>query len=139
MEDLTDIIAGAETLDGFDLDAVEILETNDRRKRPAGAETGVGLRTRITTRATRRRVYDLRHVPNAVEFLRPLPAEGETVHAVMGGDFAAWDLVPAVMQIVGRPIAALHVATLGFNRQNIAHLAQLLSDGQVWHAVVLPC
>lgn len=144
MEDLTDIIAGAETLDGFDLEAVELaaesaptVASKTRKAPPAGKETGVGLRTRITTKATRRRVYNLRHIPNAVEFLRPLPAEGETVHAIMGGDFAAWDLVPAVMQIVGMPVVALHVATLGFNAQNSSHLAQLIADGQIGHAVVL--
>lgn len=143
VEDLTDIIAGAETLEGFDLDAIELAAerapTDSKAKKapPAGQETGVGLRTRITTRATRRRMYDLRDIPNAVKFIRPLPADGETVHAIMGGDFAAWDLVPATMQIVGAPMVALHMATLGFNAQNSSHLAQLMADRQIGSAVVL--
>lgn len=137
MEDLTDIIAGSETLDGFDLDAVQIAERIDTKKPPAGEATGVGLRTRITTRSTRRRAYDLRSVPNAVALLRPLPTDGETVHAIMGGDFAAWDLVPAIMQLVGRPLATLHVATLGFNAANSEHLASLISGGRIQTAVVL--
>ncbi len=137
MEDLTDIIGAGDTLDGFDLDSIDLREPLDRGKPPAGAETGVGLRARVTTRSTGRRLYDLRHVPNAVELLSPLPKPGETIHAIMGGDFAAWDLVPAIISMAGLRVEELHIATLGFNAQNADHLARLIANGQVGHAVVL--
>lgn len=93
----------------------------------------LGLRQRITTTTTRRRFYDLRNVPNAVDLLRPLPEENETMHALMGGDFAAWDLVPAILELVGRPAEEACIATLGFNAKNSHHLAELVAAGQIRH------
>jgi hypothetical protein len=100
----------------------------DKQPLPGAA---LGLRQRITTATTRRRFYDLRNVPNAVDLLRPLPEETETVHALMGGDFAAWDLVPAILELVGRPAEEALIATLGFNAKNSHHLAQLVAAGQI--------
>jgi hypothetical protein len=97
----------------------------------------IGLRQRITTTTTRRRFYDLRNVPNAVALLRPLPEENETVHALMPGDFAAWDLVPAILELVGRPAEETCVATLGFNSKNAHHLAELIAAGQIRRVTVV--
>ncbi len=97
----------------------------------------IGLRQRVTTTTTRRRFYDLRNVPNAVDLLRPLPEENETMHALMGGDFAAWDLVPAILQLVGRPAEEACIATLGFNAKNAHHLAELIATGQIRRVTVL--
>ena len=97
----------------------------------------LGLRQRITTTTTRRRTYDLRNVPNAVDLLRPLPEENETMHALMGGDFAAWDLVPAILQLVGRPAEEACIATLGFNAKNSHHLAELVATGQIRRVTVV--
>jgi hypothetical protein len=97
----------------------------------------LGLRQRITTTTTRRRTYDLKNVPNAVDLLRPLPAENETVHGLMGGDFAGWDIVPAILALVGRPAEEACVATLGFNSKNAHHLAELVAAGQIRRVTVL--
>jgi hypothetical protein len=97
----------------------------------------LGLRQRITTTTTRRRTYDLRNVPNAVDLLRPLPEENETVHALMSGDFGAWDLVPAILELVGRPAEEASVATLGFNAKNSHHLAELIAAGQIRRVTVV--
>ena len=97
----------------------------------------IGLRQRVTTTTTRRRFYDLKNVPNAVALVRPLPEENETVHALMPGNFAAWDLTPAILQLVGRPAEEACVATLGFNSKNAHHLAELIATGQIRRVTVL--
>jgi hypothetical protein len=141
VEDLDDIISGADTLDGFDLEAPEpqIRQPGptDPERIPPGTAAGVGMRTRTTTPTERRRFYDLRNVPNAVGLIRPLPAPHETVHAIMGGDFAAWDLVPAIIELAQKTAAELWVATLGFNARNSYHLATLIAEGTIGRATVL--
>jgi hypothetical protein len=97
----------------------------------------IGLRQRVTTTTTRRRFYDLRNVPNAVALLRPLPEENETMHALMGGDFAGWDLAPAILELVGRPAEEALIATLGLNARNAHHMAELVAAGQIRRLTVV--
>lgn len=138
VDDLTALIKSAGTLDGFDLNAPpEATESAKAQKKPPGEATGIGMRTRVTTQTARRRFYDMRNVPNASGLLQPLPRPDETVHAIMGGDFAAWDLVPAILHLAGRQASELIVATLGFNAHNSFHLCTLLATGQIGRATVL--
>lgn len=145
-DDLDAIIAGAPDLDGVDLDAIDLDGLPTRRqtqpaqekpKQTPGEAAGIGTRTRMTTTVERRRFYDLRNVPNAVETIKPLPKRRETIHAIMGGDFAAWDLVPAILTLADRPARAFYAATLGFNAQNNHHLCELMAAGQIEAATVL--
>lgn len=92
---------------------------------------------RTVTRAKRRIVYDLSKVCNAIGCLGPLPRAGESVHAIMGGDFNAWDLVPAIQAMTKKPIAELIITTLGFNLSNNQHLCDMLDAGAVREAHLL--
>jgi hypothetical protein len=145
-DDLDAIIAGACDLDGVDLDKIDLDGVPPRRAEAApakdkpprpGEAAGIGFRQRVTTTVERRRFYDLRNVENAIALIQPLPKRRETVHAIMGGDFAAWDLVPAILGIAGKPARALYVATLGFNEKNNTHLCQLMAAGDIQAATVL--
>lgn len=149
MGDLDDILAEGCDLGDLDLDALDIpRETPGRKPRgdglvveektpPAGQVTGIGLRVRTTTKTEKRRFYDLKQIPHAVELLRPLPEPNETVHAIMGGDFACWDLVPAILELVDRPALEVVIATLGFNAKNNHHLGTMLDQGRIGRALVL--
>jgi hypothetical protein len=146
IDELDAIIASAPDLEGVDLDAIDldglpakpqIKGDQEKPKQLAGEAAGIGTRTRVTTTVERRRFYDLRNVPNAVELIQPLPKRRETIHAIMGGDFAAWDLVPAILTLAGRPVRAFFAATLGFNAQNSHHLCELMAAGQIQAATVL--
>jgi len=106
------------------------------KKKTAGLEMGITGAT-IRTRHKRRRHYDLSRVPNAVKLIKPLPAQGQTIHALMGGDFHAWDLIPAIHGLLGCSIAELYITTLGFNHANNGHLCQMLDSGEVKQAFVL--
>jgi hypothetical protein len=107
-----------------------------KRKRTAGEEIGIKGQN-VRTKSTRRRFYDLSRVPNAVRLINPLPRPGETIHAIMAGDFHAWDLVPAIYDLLGCPIAELLITTLGFNHANNLHLCQMIDAGQVVLASVV--
>jgi len=146
IDELADIIAAAPDLEGVDLDAIDLdgLPTRPTERppgkekpKPPGEAAGIGFRTKVTTTVERRRFYDLRNVPNAVELIRPLPKRRETIHAIMGGDFTAWDLVPAILNLAGKPARAFFAATLGFNAQNSHHLCQLMAAGEIQAATVL--
>lgn len=79
----------------------------------------------------KRRFARLRRQARAVEQIGELPAAGEDLVMIMTGSFHGWDLVGAIAELAGCPIAALHVATLGFNRTQTLHLCELLDTGQI--------
>jgi len=107
---------------------------NAEQTKDAGIELAEGLR--LIRRSEKHRTAHLLHVANAAKHLDTLPAPGETLHALMKGNFNAWDLVPAVLQLASpATILRLDVATLGFNNRNVAELAELMDAkqvGQVW-------
>lgn len=115
----------------------EQAQKTPEKRRSAGQETGIGHDQHLVTRTAGRRAYDLRGVPNAVRLVRPLPVPGETVHAIMGGDFHAWDLVPAIVELAACPFAELWIATLGFNLGNNGHLCRLIDQGRIQRATIL--
>jgi len=142
MDDLDDIINQDLRLEGLDFESIEnALQTNQflkpSEKTIPGVASGIGTRQRTTTTNTKRRFYDLKNVPNAVRLLDPLPKKNETVHAIMGGDFAAWDLIPAILNLVSKPALELVIATLGFNSKNNYHLGTLLEQKKIGKALVL--
>ncbi len=143
-EDISDLLADVAPLTDAEFQALaegdlaaEAGQAPAAARQTAGEETGVGHARRLVTRARRHRTYDLRNVPNAVALVKPLPRPGEVVHAIMGGDFACWDLVPAILDLAGRPTEELFIATLGFNAQNSWHLCQLLDQGAIRRAHIL--
>jgi len=55
----------------------------------------------------------------------------------MGGDFHAWDLVPAIVELAACPFVELWIATLGFNLGNNGHLCRLIDQGRIQRATIL--
>lgn len=78
-----------------------------------------------------RTVEDLRARPEAVRHLERLPVAGESMHAVISGTYALWDLVPAILERTGQDIEHLHLVTLGFNTSNAAEILTLLDAGKI--------
>jgi hypothetical protein len=86
---------------------------------------------RMTRKPTGRRYLDLRGMIGAAKKLvSPLPAVGESVHAVTGGEFIQAALVPALLEQLGGP-AALVVSSLGTNAQNVEMLVRELRAGRL--------
>ena len=77
----------------------------------------------------------LRHladVSHAERHIERLPTPAESFHCLMGGNYNAWDLVPAVLNLLGAArLDELRVATLGFNRRNGRELIELLDAGRI--------
>lgn len=80
---------------------------------------------------TRRLFIDYRSHPESLEHLETLPAEGESLHAVIAGKYAMWDLVPALIERTGQTIEDLHIATLSYGKQNAAEMLSLVDDGHI--------
>lgn len=75
---------------------------------------------------TRRDFKDARKCQHASEAIGRLPGPDEALHLVVSGRFALWHMVPATLALSGTRIAELTIATLGFSKQNIAALCDLL-------------
>lgn len=75
---------------------------------------------------------DVRQVRTAVEHLGRIPDAMEALHLLCSGRYALWDMVPAILELAA-PVAidSLHIATLGFSRQNVAEMLDALDRGRV--------
>jgi len=80
---------------------------------------------------TRRLTLDARANPAAFAHLATMPAQGESLHGVISGRYALYELIPALIERTQQPIAALYIATLSFNKQNAADILALLQAGHV--------
>ena len=83
-------------------------------------------------RAARRLLIDGRHERNAIDLIRELPAEGESLHFVVDGRFEPCDLIPVTRGFV-KPatISRLDITTLGFNLDNVACIANGMDQGKI--------
>ena len=120
-----------DSLPVFDLETVPAFYASAAADaRNAAVELPANLR--LPRQSLKREMLHLLNVANAARHLVRLPEMGETIHAIMRGNYHAWDLVPAVLRLAApATIEYLGVATLGFNRQNAAELVELLDAGQV--------
>ena len=86
---------------------------------------------KLTRRAKRKATLRLLHVANAAKHIGTLPEPGESIHAVMKGNFDCWSLVGAIIRLANVKVDRLTIATLGFNRTNAAELVGLVDTGTV--------
>ena len=87
--------------------------------------------TRLLRQSKRRDFKALLKLENAAKLIEKIPRRGESLHLICNGHFASWDVVPAVLKITGNRIKRLDIATLGFNRANVAEMAALMDGGKI--------
>ena len=80
---------------------------------------------------TRRLFVDYRPHMAAYTHLHDLPRENETLHGVIAGKWALFELIPALIERTGQNIDELTLTTLSFSKQNAADLLGLLEHGHV--------
>ena len=88
-------------------------------------------RERLVTKIGKRLFYDLKDVKNATEHIGQLPGPEETIHIIMPGNYAAFDLTLALANLIGEPIQLLTISTLGYNKSNFTHLLRMLDGGMI--------
>lgn len=92
---------------------------------------------RMIRTPTRRLFRDYRSDPEAYRHIDPLPKAGESLHGVISGKYALWQLVPALIEVTGQKIADLYLCTLSYSKANAAELIDLLDAGQVERVTLL--
>jgi len=76
--------------------------------------------------------HDYRVQPDAFRHLARLPSVGETMHGIISGRYALYELVPATLaRISPATITDLYLATLSFSERNATDLLRLIDDGHV--------
>ena len=94
-------------------------------------------RERLVTKVGKRLFYDLKDVKNATEHIERLPEEDETIHIIMPGNYAAFDLTLALANLIGETIDELTISTLGYNKSNFTHLLRLMDGGMITRLQIL--
>lgn len=92
---------------------------------------------RHVSRNARHDARDARQAKSAAEAIVALPGPAEVLHLAIGGRFALFDFIPAVLSMTGRKIDELRICTLGFSRRNIDALCSLIDSGQIRGVKVL--
>lgn len=85
-------------------------------------------RAQFLTRTNRRRMACLKE---ARDVLPVLPAEGETLHAIMTGTYDLMHLIIVLLDRLGSPCQQLRIATLSLLARNVTEMASLLDAGKV--------
>lgn len=85
----------------------------------------------------RRLFVDYRANPDAFKHLDHMPKAGQTLHGVISGRYALFEMIAALIERTGEGIADLTICTLGFSKTNAADLLGLLDDGQVKRVTLL--
>ncbi|HEY0009884.1 MAG TPA: hypothetical protein VGB55_14240 [Tepidisphaeraceae bacterium] len=86
----------------------------------------------LIRKPTRRRAFNALHLSNLSKALERLPEDGESWHIVCKGNWPAWSLVPRTLDLIAPArISWLGIATLGFSRDNVDELVQMLDAGDV--------
>lgn len=123
------------TLDSLDLGvkptklrAGEMMHGDHEETRLMGDYESPVDRERLVTRVNKRLFYDLKDVKKATDHIEQLPGNEETIHIIMPGNYAAFDLTLAICNLIGQPIELLTITTLGYNKSNFTHLLRML-DG----------
>lgn len=79
-----------------------------------------------------RECRDARQIKHAADAIGPIPGPSQAWHLVVGGRWALWDAVPAILDLAApATITTLHIATLGFSKLNVMELCRLLDEGKV--------
>jgi len=83
-------------------------------------------------KAAKRHNVQALNASRARDLLQELPAPGESLHGIQKGNFNFFDIIPAAMQLA-RPatVNVLAIATLGFSRDNVDALLEMIDAGQV--------
>jgi hypothetical protein len=109
-------------------------EYDERDQRVAVASTS---RRTIRYDSPKRIARRLGRRAACLEQLAPLPAEGEELVLLLDGRWHGWDLIAGIRELAGCPITQLHVATLGFNRDQTHQLAADLDAEQIGEVAML--
>jgi len=91
----------------------------------------------FTRTPTGRMFRDYRADPAAYAHIDPLPKAGQSLHGVISGRYALFELIPAILERTGEKIRDLYIATLSFSKPNAAKLLAMLDAGQVKHIALL--
>jgi hypothetical protein len=92
---------------------------------------------RFVRRNHKANLRDARQAKTAAEAIGQLPAPDESVHLVISGRFALWDMVPGLLKMTAATIDALHLVTLGFSKRNVSALCDLVDVGAIGKAWLL--
>ena len=98
---------------------------------------GLADRPRFTRPSPKRLLRTLRRQDAARGHIGPLPAAGHESLLILTGDYHGWDIVTAVIEMAGEPVAHLRLATLGFNKTQATDLAARIDAGQIVRLTML--
>jgi hypothetical protein len=120
-----------DNLPGLDLDAIGSFY-DEPAETARDVEIGLDADRVLVRTPTARRCFNALHIANLSKALTSLPKSGESWHIICRGNWPAWSLVPRTLDLIApAKIAWLGIATLGFSRDNVDELSQMLDSGDV--------
>ena len=120
-----------ETLPALDLDGLPTVFPELAGHENDAARPWVGDRRHVR-RIDKAVLLDARRLAEALEHIGRLPEPGEAFHLVTAKRYSLWHVVKATLHLAApATIDRLTVATLGFSRQNLQEMLDLLDRRQI--------
>lgn len=85
-------------------------------------------RAGFLSRTSRRRMACLKEASDALDLI---PADGETLHAVMSGTYDLMHLLIVLLDRLDSPCERMRIATLSLSARNVTEMTALLDAGRV--------
>ncbi len=86
----------------------------------------------IRSKVDRRRFVTVRNASRAAQQIGKLPTTGEVVHLLLrANSFSCFDVLPAMIELAGRPADDVVLATLGVNERAAEELDRLGTSGTI--------
>ncbi len=105
---------------------------------PADEQRELRRRSTLVRTTAKRSLVSALQRKNAVADIETLPDLEESLHIICRGNFPLWQIVPAVLALTAPAVIdSLHIATLGFSKQNASELLELIDGGQVKSAAIV--
>lgn len=121
----------ADSLPAFDMDGIRPV-FDELAGQEVDASRQFGGDRRLIRRADKAVMLDARRLANAIEHIGRLPEQGESFHLVTAKQYSLWHVVRATVELAQpAKIDRLTIATLGFSRDNLEQLVELLDSGKI--------
>lgn len=107
--------------------------TKDKRVRDNSPDKQTGLNCTALAHRRKAQHFTLHEsgIAAATKQIQALPADGWSVHCIMGGLYHGFDIIPTIQRLAGEPIERLTIATLSFSKRNLANLSFMLDTGLI--------
>lgn len=92
---------------------------------------------RMHRRTAKRETVEATRFEALADFLKALPAPGESFHIVSNGRFDFWNYIPHLIELLGGHVTEFYGSTWTMNRGCVTQMCELMDAGKIGQITIL--